>query len=476
MFQPVELPDWASHYLEPGPRHIAAWGGRGGAKSRTAATALLIRAQRRVERVLCAREIQRSIRQSVKRLLDDTIQRHGWGQGPGQSGFFYSTDTEIRGANGSLFSFAGLKANTEQIKSLEGYTVAWIEEARGVSQASIDVLTPTLRASGSQLLWTWNPKFAKDPVDQMFRGAKGPPPRSVLIEVHAEHNRWFPEELAEEMAWLRVRDPDKYQHVWRGAYLRNSESRVFTNWTEEEFDTPADAVFRMGADWGFAIDPTVLVRCFIGRWDGGVAVADHTGRTLFIDHEAWSIKCPPDDTPALFAGDDVWRIPPRWTNPQGRPGIPGATRWRITADSARPEMVAYMAARGFDIESAIKGPGSLEDGVEFLKAYDIVVHPRCAHVIDELTLYSYKTDPLTEEVLPVLADKKNNTIDATRYALEGVRRAGSGKITFASSGPRLSVSRGDPGRATIDTLTKPAATTSSGGRGWGSNPSSRKGI
>jgi phage terminase large subunit len=94
------------------------------------------------------------------------------------------------------------------------------------------------------------------------------------------------------------------------------------------------------------------------------------------------------------------------------------------ADSARPETVSYMQRRGFRIQPAIKGPGSVEDGVEFLKSFDIVVHPRCTHTADELTLYSYKVDRLTGVVLPVLEDKKNHVIDALRYALEGLRRIG----------------------------------------------------
>ena len=103
--------------------------------------------------------------------------------------------------------------------------------------------------------------------------------------------------------------------------------------------------------------------------------------------------------------------------------VPDSRKWFITADSARPETISYMRNHGFPkINAAIKGPKSLEEGVEFLKSYDIIVHPRCVHLIDELTLYSYKTDPLTAQVLPVLADKDNHVIDALRYALEALRK------------------------------------------------------
>lgn len=465
----LELPEWSGYLLDPA-RHKVIHGGRGGAKSRSIARIFIHMARQREIRVLCAREIQKSIRQSVKRLLTDEIHRNGWGMLG--DGFFTITEREIRGANGSLFTFDGLRHNAEGLKSLEDYTHAWVEEARGVSQASIDILTPTLRRPGSEIWWSYNPKFPTDPVDKLFRGEGGPPPRTIMLKVDWEHNPWFPAELREEMEWLKTRDPGKYQHIWRGEYLRNDDSRVFHNWIEADFDTPEDATFRFGADWGFSIDPTVLVRCFLGDWDGRTARPNPKGRTLFVDREAWALKCPIDDTPALFAGSDVWRVEgsQRWQNRNKRAGVEGALRWKIIADSSRPETIDYMCKRGFKVEPAIKGAGSVEEGVEFLQAYDIVVHPSCEHVIDELTLYSYKTDPLTEEVLPVLADKKNHTIDALRYALEGVRRAGSSDMTnLRSAGRRASLTSIDPARRLRDQING----TAGGGRGFGSGPSRR---
>jgi phage terminase large subunit len=138
----------------------------------------------------------------------------------------------------------------------------------------------------------------------------------------------------------------------------------------------------------------VLIRCHV------------EGRTLYVDQEAWEVGCEIDKTPALFDKVD------------------GSRKWLIRADSARPETVSYMQRQGFKIVGALKGPGSLEDGVEFLRAFDIVVHPRCENVAKELALYSYKIDPHTEEILPLLEDKNNHTIDALRYALEELRRSG----------------------------------------------------
>jgi phage terminase large subunit len=383
----ANLPDWAEVLFDESARYIAVRGGRGSGKSRSVATALVLRAAQKPLRVLCAREIQKSIRDSVKRLLDDEIARCGLQK------FFVSTDTEIRGKNGSLFLFAGLRTNVDSVKSMEGIQICWVEEAQTVSQASLDTLIPTIRQDGSQIWLTWNPKYSTDPVEVMFSGS-ALPPSSRLTTVNYDSNPWFPEVLRAEMEYDRARDPEKYQHVWRGAYLTNSEARVFKNWRVEEFEAPKDAIHRLGADWGFAVDPTVLVRCHL------------VGRTLYVDHEAYALGCDITATPDLFMS------------------IPEAEKWPMVADSSRPETISHMRKHGFPkITAAVKGANSVSEGIEWLKSYDIVVHPRCQHVIDELSLYSYKTDTLTGAVLPVLQDRDNHCIDALRYALEGVRRA-----------------------------------------------------
>lgn len=390
----VQIPGPFRFLFHGEARYRCAWGGRGSGKSHSFAQALVIKAAQRPLRVLCCREIQKSIKDSVKRLLDDKIEACGL------RSFYTSTDTEIRGPNGSLFLFAGLRTNPDSVKSTEGIDIAWVEEAATVSQSSLDILTPTIRKPGSELWFTWNPRFKTDPVDNMFRGGE-PPPDSIVRKVNYDSNPWFPEVLRTEMEWDRRRDPDKYAHVWLGEYRRDSEARVFKNWVERDFETPSDARFYFGADWGFAVDPTTLVRCFID------------GRTLYVDQEAYAVGCEIDRTPALF---DT---------------VPEARNWPIRADSARPETISYMQRNGYPkIVPATKGKDSVADGIEFLKSYDIVVHPRCRHLIDELAMYSYKQDKQTNEVLPVLEDKKNHCIDALRYALELVRKQGASILDF----------------------------------------------
>jgi phage terminase large subunit len=339
--------------------------------------------------VVCIREIQKSLAQSVKRLLEIKIESLGVGH------LFEVLQTEIRHRhNGSLIIFAGMQNHTaDSIKSLEGYDIAWCEEAQSLSQKSLDLLRPTIRKEGSQIWFSWNPRFESDPVDAFLR-CDNPPPDSIVVQINYEDNPWLPEVLKAEIEYDKKRDPDKYAHVWLGQYQQNSEARVFKNWRIEDFEAQAGAIFRFGADWGFATDPSVLVRARI------------EGKNLYIDYEAYAVGCDIDFLPDLFDK------------------IPDARKWPIVADSARPETVSYMQRHGFPrIASAIKGPKSVEEGVEFLKSYDIIVHPRCKHTIDELTLYSYKVDDSTGMVTPILDDKHNHVIDALRYACESARKA-----------------------------------------------------
>lgn len=395
--QAVNLPEYAGDLWQPF-RHLAWHGGRGPGKTRTVATGLILQSMERHERVLCGRETQRSIRDSSKRVLDDEIDRLG------VRSVFTSTETEIRGPHDSLFLFNGVRGNATGLKSIEGVTTFWGDEAQAFSQGSIDTIVPTIRVPNSRLIWTWNPDLPTDPIDVMFRGEKGPPPNSIVRQVNYQDNPWFPDVLRVAMEHDRARDTDKYLHIWEGQYRLNSEARVFKNWTiDSEIVPSTGAELRLGADFGFSIDPSCALRCWI------------EGRKIYVDHEAWGLGVEIVNLPNLFMT------------------IPDAEKWWLTADSARPETISHLRGHGFPrIRPAAKGARSVEEGVEWLKSYDIVVHPRCQHLIDELTHYSYKTDSLTGQVLPILEDKNNHMIDALRYACEGARRALAAKPAVTS--------------------------------------------
>lgn len=383
----IQTPEVFLPLLEPA-RYKGVHGGRGSGKSHFFGEMLIERSIMDKTDAVCIRENQKSLDQSVKKLLENKIESMNAGA------YFEVQDKKIRSHNGGLIIFQGMQNHTaESIKSLEGYDIAWVEEAQTLSQRSLDMLRPTIRKPSSEIWFSWNPRLSTDPVDVLLRG-EAPPPNSVVLEANYHDNPWFPDVLRDEMEYDRRRDIDKYTHIWLGQYQRNSESRVFKNWTVEEFEIDPTQIIRQGADWGFASDPTVLVQCYI------------VGRTLYVPHEAYRVGCEIVDTPALFMT------------------VPDSERWPITADNARPETISHMRKHGFPkIMPAVKGAKSLEEGVEFLKSFDIVVHPRCKHLIDELTLYKYKEDKQTAEVLPVLEDKDNHVIDALRYACEGARRA-----------------------------------------------------
>lgn len=363
-------------------RYRVAYGGRGSAKSWQYARALLIHGLNAPLRVGCFREYQSSIRDSVHRVLADQITLLGL------QGFYTIKESEIVGANGTLFIFKGLKRDIAQIKSTEGIDIAWVEEAEAVSDASWRTLIPTIRKDGSELWVTFNPALADDPT--YVRYVLKTPERAIVRKVSYTDNPWFPAVLREEADALQRNDPEAYAHVWGGEPWARSDAQVLAGkWRIEDFTPQShwpEPYF--GADWGFARDPSALVRLYVA--DG----------KLWIHHEAGGIQLDMTETARAFDS------------------IPGARDYVIRADSARPETIAEMRKRGFRVEAAPKWEGSVKDGIAHIRSYDeIVIHPRCKKVIEEARLWRYKTDSRTDDVLPSLVDANNHYWDAIRYAL-----------------------------------------------------------
>jgi phage terminase large subunit len=374
----VTLPKAYEELVRP-HRYKVLYGGRAGGKSTGIAIALLLLGYDRKLRILCTREIQRSIADSVHKLLSDQIDALGL------SGFYAITRDSIRGANGTEFIFKGLHANSQEIKSTEGINICWVEEAMSVSEESWKVLIPTIREEGSEIWVSFNPYSESDPVYKRF--IVNHAPDSYVRKINYDENPYFPDTLRKEMEWLKEHDYQEYLHVWEGEIKKQTDALVFKDHFEvREFETPPKARFYFGADWGFANDPSTLIRTYMD------------GRTIYIDYEAWGVGVDIDETPALF---DI---------------VPAARDWPIYADCARPETISYMAKHGFRCKPAPKWQGSIEDGIAWLRAHDIVIHSRCKHLIDEFNRYSYKTDKITGDILPIIVDKYNHGIDALRYA------------------------------------------------------------
>ena len=189
-------------------RYKILYGGRDGAKSWGAARALLIQAAASPLRILCAREFQNSITESVHHLLQAQIAALGL------EPFYEVQNGVIRGANGSEFLFAGLRNNISRIKSFEGIDRVWVEEAQTVSKSSWDTLIPTIRKDGSEIWVTYNPELETDDTHQRF--VINPPQDAVVVKVNWSDNPWFPETLLREKEELKARDPDGYQNIWEG--------------------------------------------------------------------------------------------------------------------------------------------------------------------------------------------------------------------------------------------------------------------
>jgi phage terminase large subunit len=364
-------------------RYKVFYGGRGSGKSWSVARALLLLGYTKPLRILCVREIQKSISDSVHKLLSDQIEAMKL------SGFYGVTKNSIVGANGTEFIFKGIRFNAREIKSTEGVDICWVEEAEAVSVESWDVLVPTIRKDKSEIWVTFNPLDESDPTFQRFIAENRPD--AYVRKVNYNENPYFPESSKLEMEWVKERDYEAYLHIWEGEVRKHSNAIIFANrYRVEDFETPRDARFYHGADWGFANDPTVLIRCFV------------QDRTIYIDREAWGVGVDLDETPALF------NI------------IETASTWPIKADNSRPETISFMKRRGFRISGAKKWSGCVEDGIAYLKSMDIVIHPRCRHTIDEFAHYSYKVDKATMDVLPVVVDAWNHCIDALRYSQDGL--------------------------------------------------------
>jgi phage terminase large subunit len=340
-------------------------------------------------RVLCARELQVSIKESFHAELKAAIQSEPWLINHYDIGVDY-----LRGRNGTEFLFRGLRHNSSGIKSLAKIDLTIVEEAEDVPEGSwLDLEATVFRQPKSELWSIWNPKRQGSPVDDRFR--KNPPPNSLIAEINWRDNPFFPEGLEK----LRTRqqemlDPNTYAWIWEGAYLTNSIAQVLSGKVEIREFTAEPAKWDgpyYGLDFGFSQDPTAAIRCWV--W----------GDCLWIDYEAGARALEIDQT----AGYLINRIP-------------DITKNTIRADNARPESISYLARNGLPRVVAVKkGAGSVEDGVAHLRSYKkIIVHPRCTETERETRLWSYKVDRLTGDVLPILLDQDNHYMDALRYALE----------------------------------------------------------
>lgn len=384
----IPTPRWAVPLLAP-KRFKGAKGGRSGGKSHFFAEAVVeALIYNKDFQVVCIREVQKSIKFSVKKLIVSKIKALKVAH------LFDVQLTEIRRRGGEgLIIFQGMQDHTaDSIKSLEGFDVAWIEEANKLSAKSLELLLPTIRKAGSEIWASWNPDQPSDPIDKLFR-EELEPDTFTLVHVNYYDNPFNSAEVYAEAERNRKNNPDTFDHVWMGAYNKIAHSQVMRGkWREAQFERQTEwGPPLLGADWGFADDPTVLVECYVHN------------RRLMVFKESYRQQLELDD------------IATTW-----RQEVPVLSRGRyvVRADNSRPETISHVRKHDINVIPCEKWPGSVADGIEHLRSYDeIVIHSQCVKTLEEARLYRYKVDKRSGDILPEIVDKDNHCWDAIRYAL-----------------------------------------------------------
>ncbi|HHT7871400.1 PBSX family phage terminase large subunit [Pasteurella multocida] len=388
----IEIPPKLIPVFSGNYRYRGSYGGRGSAKTRTFAKMTAVVAYKRAMAgdsgvILCGREFMNSLDDSSLEEIKQAIRTE-----PFLDDFFEIGEKYIRTKCGRVsYIFSGLRHNLDSIKSKARILLAWVDEAESVSETAWRKLIPTVREHDSEIWLTWNPEKRDSATDKRFR--QFPPDNSVIVEMNYVDNPWFPDVLEQERLNDKKRlDDATYRWIWEGAYLEASEAQIFKDKYEElEFSPNRDFNGPYhGLDFGFAKDPTAVVKCWV--FNNDLYIEYEAGKTgLELDHTAGFVK----------------------------ERVPDIEKYILRADSARPESISYLKRNGIPrIEGVKKWAGSVEDGIEHIKSYNkVYIHPRCKETLREFRLYSYKIDRLSGDILPVVVDENNHYIDALRYAL-----------------------------------------------------------
>lgn len=394
----VNLSDAAARVLAS-PRgsvsYRAMFGGRGSGKSYSAALMSAIWGYVEPLRILCVREFQNSIKESFYAEVKAAIEAHPW------LAAHYTLGRDfIRGANGTEYIFKGLHSNPQSVKSLAKIDLTIIEEAEDLSEEAWLLLEATVLRQPKAEIWAlWNPRDRNSPVDKRFR--QHPPASALISVVNFDDNPFFPPSLEElRKRQLEILDYGTYSHIWLGAYLENSDKQVFNGkWEVKEFiqGPKWDGPYQ-GLDWGYSQDPTAATRSWVHD------------NCLWIEYEAGGRGIELDDVPDECAK------------------IPDFAKYVTRADSAQPSMISHVRRKGMRIEPSKKGPGSVEDGIQFIRSFKrVYIHPRCRETAKEFQLYSWKVNK-AGDILNEPVDDFNHRIDAIRYSLEPLMRHGKNSL------------------------------------------------
>lgn len=378
----IQIPIEFKRLFDRDWREAGVYGGRYSMKSHTVARVLLIRARQEKTRIACFREFQNSIAESSHQLLADLIKLYGLNE-------FEVTDKAIvNKVNGSDFIFKGLHHNEQSVKSIEGIDIAWVEEAQTVSEKSLEVLTPTVRKDGSQIIYTYNRLLEDDPVHKrlVLEGR----PNSLIINVNydiAQKYGWLPKVILDEIEDDRVNRPSLYKHKWLGDPV-GKERRIYNDWNVIDSIPHEARLVRRGLDFGYTNDPTAIVDVYY--YNGGYIVDE---------------VCYQKGLSNKIIADTI--------NAQEK-------KVMCIADSAEPKSIDEIKLYNVLINPSSKGPGSLKRGINYVQDQRISITKRSQNIFNEYKRYLWREDKdgrVTNDPEPGW----DHAMDAIRYAIDSLR-------------------------------------------------------
>jgi phage terminase large subunit len=376
----IEIPVEYKPLFSKGWREAAVFGGRFSLKSHTVARYLLIRARQSKIRVGCFREFQNSIAESSHQLLKDLIAKYNLTE-------FRVTDHSIvNELNGSDFLFKGLHNNEQSIKSIEGIDIAWVEEAQTVSNTSIEVLTPTVRKEGSQIIYTYNRLMEDDAIHNrlVVEGR----PNTLIINVNydvAVKYGMMPDNVRQEMEDDKAKRPALFKHKWLGEPI-SMEKKIYRDWQIVD-EVPHEArLERYGLDFGYTNDPTAIVAVYY--YNGGYILDE-----------------------VLFQKG--------MSNKQIADTLLNLKKALTIADSSEPKSIDEIRSFGVNIQPAVKGQGSVMQGIQAVQAQQVSITKRSTNVIKEYRNYLWETDN-DGRVLNEPEHLFSHSMDAIRYAMNSL--------------------------------------------------------
>lgn len=365
-------------------REAAVYGGRYSLKSHTVARILLIQAREQKKRTGCFREFQNSIAESSHQLLADLIQKYEMRE------FKVTDNSIINSINGSDFIFKGLHRNEQSIKSIEGIDTAWVEEAQTISTPSLEVLTPTVRKSGSQIIYTYNRLEEEDPVHKRLVN-EGRPNTLVInanYDIALKYGYMTPEMLL-EVNDDKERRPALYKHKWLGE-PNTLEGRIYNDWSNVDVIPHEARLVRYGLDFGYSIDPTVIIALY--EYNGGYIIDEVTYQKGLSNKSIHDI-------------------------------LSNQPRALVVADSAEPKSIDEIYNYGTNIIGVIKGADSVKQGIAYVQEQRISLTARSVKTRTAYLNYKWLTnkDGVAMNTPDDSVHEWSNSLDAIRYAFDALR-------------------------------------------------------